>query len=588
MEAVRPGPAPAAIFRRFTRGRERPRGVVWFGAGSFWGHLRHLVTSAIASENIDSRDWMTADEPTELRARIAEVLGGDAAAPSLVEGLGRELYLDFVADTGDDISVSRAVARLIFSSYELPDPDRSGAFLEAPRGEILIFGGDTAYPVATAREITNRVLVPWNQVLAGLPDDGRPRVLLGVAGNHDWYDGLDGFQRMFRWRPWGQPVDAGPLRPRPDPHALWAHAAWVPELLRGGTLDKPPALVLTGYTPVQNATYLALTLAPQVELMVVDRQLREPDSRQASFLRAHHQARPESALLLMLPDPVYPFGEPSPTGKAMIESLRLDLGAHDTFVLTGDIHHYERLEQGPLLQVIAGGGGAFLHPARLAPGGLQRVAVWPGVEQSRRLLRQVPGKLALGRSGFLPHIALFLLFTPAVILGARFYEREAWLAPLVLLMTVVLGATYALIGGVLRRRAVLLPAVVAALVTSFIPVVGAGVVRLILGRLSRDGPQALVVAGTLLVTVFAGTFVFGAYLAVLTLLGHENLQAFTVLDHPGFKHFVRLRVRADGSGIDGWCIGVTDPLGPQSRPVLVDRFTWRPVRGAALGPRLGE
>jgi hypothetical protein len=33
-----------------------------------------------------------------------------------------------------------------------------------------------------------------------LPKDGKPRVLLGIPGNHDWYDGLDGFQRLFRRR----------------------------------------------------------------------------------------------------------------------------------------------------------------------------------------------------------------------------------------------------------------------------------------------------------------------------------------------------------------------------------------------------
>ena len=36
------------------------------------------------------------------------------------------------------------------------------------RGDILFFGGDTAYPVATAREILNRVVVPWNQVLTSM------------------------------------------------------------------------------------------------------------------------------------------------------------------------------------------------------------------------------------------------------------------------------------------------------------------------------------------------------------------------------------------------------------------------------------
>ena len=111
---------------------------------------------------------MTPDEPAALRARIVELLGGDPAGASLTEGLGRDVYVDFVADTGDDVAVSRAVARLVFAPYELPDPDQPGQFLTAPRGDILFFGGDTAYPVGTAQEILNRVIVPWNQVLAGV------------------------------------------------------------------------------------------------------------------------------------------------------------------------------------------------------------------------------------------------------------------------------------------------------------------------------------------------------------------------------------------------------------------------------------
>jgi hypothetical protein len=93
---------------------------------------------------------------------------------------------------------------------------------------------------------------------------------------------------------------------------------------------------------------------------------------------------------------------------------------------------------------------------------------------------------------------------------------------------------------------------------------------------------------TLALAVFAGTFVFGGYLALLTLLGYEHMQALTALDHPGFKHFVRLRVRADGSGIDAWCIGATDPLRPGQPPELVDHFVWRPFARPAPRPRRPE
>jgi hypothetical protein len=576
MTVARPGAVPPGVVRRFTRSREQPRGVVWFGAGSFWGHLRHLVASAIATESVDSRDWMEVDEPQALIQRIVEVLGGDAHAGSLVQALGRDLYIDFVADTGDDVAVSRAVARLVFASYEVPDPDHPDAFLVVPRGDVLLFGGDTAYPVATAKEITNRLIVPWNKILQALPDDGRARVLLGLPGNHDWYDGLDGFGRMFRRR---QAQDHG--RPEVVPLSqpmLEHHAEWAREFLVGGTVDKPSALVLTGYVPVQGASYFALTLAPHLEWLAVDRQLTTVDSRQSRFLVDRYQAHPDSATFVVLPDPVYHFGVASRTGTQMVKKLQLDLASRETFILSGDIHHYERLERDRVLHVIAGGGGAFLHPARIASGGLRPTTVWPGVAQSRHLLGKVPWKLACGRSGFLPHFGLVALFAMALVLSRQLHAHTGLAISASIVSALLLVAIYALIGGVTRRLAVLPVAAAAALITALIPIGGAVVVKAAFEQLGLSASGIVAGISTLAIAVFAGSFVFGAYLALLTLLGYENMQALAVLDHPGFKHFLRLRVRADGRGIDGWCVGLVDPLGPEP-PVLFDHFTWRPFDG---------
>jgi hypothetical protein len=79
----------------------------------------------------------------------------------------------------------------------------------------------------------------------------------------------------------------------------------------------------------------------------------------------------------------------------------------------------------------------------------------------------------------------------------------------------------------------------------------------------------------LALAVPVGAYLFGVYLALLTAFGFENTQAFTALDHPGFKHFVRFRVRADGTAVDGFCIGLVDPVKRGEEPVLVDRFTWK-------------
>src|SRR5262249_52470332 len=160
-----------------------------------------LAASVIATEDIDSRDWMRADDPDDLTAHMAAELGGDPHAATLTEALDDDVFIDFIADTGDCSSVSHAFAKMLFAEYDVPaPPDEAGdadARVILPRGQLLVFGGATAYPVATELEINNRVIVPFNHVLRKL-DDKKHRVLLGIPGNPDWYAGLDGFGRMFR------------------------------------------------------------------------------------------------------------------------------------------------------------------------------------------------------------------------------------------------------------------------------------------------------------------------------------------------------------------------------------------------------
>ncbi len=560
---LRPRPIGAEeVRRRFVRGKEHPRGVVWFGVRSFWGHLRHFVASAIATEDVDSRDWMTPDPPFALVQRVSDALSAPTSGETLLESLGRDLWIDYVADTGDDSAVSRAVAGLVFAEYELPDPDHEGEHLVAPRGDLLIFGGDTAYPVATAHEITNRVLVPFNQVLESRPSN-TPRVLMGIPGNHDWYDGLDGFGRMFR-----RHVDVEEeIRPSIvglSQRMLEHYAEWARQFVRGGQVEKPKALVLSGYTAVQGASYFVLPLTPTLHLCAVDRQLRNLDTRQAHFFTSWLRKNPQACPWVLLPDPVYAFGEPSRTGTAMARALELDFETKPHFVLSGDVHHYRRVHEGQTLHVTAGGGGAFLHPAPMARSERNRVDVqWPGAEQCKALVWQVPWKVALGRSGILPHGVLGALFLPALLTETA----STTLSPLkIAVMALLSGVVFSMLGGLRNRgRRVLGPAFVAGLFIALIPA-GAFALLSVLGL----GFWATTLGAWVLAT-FAGSFVFGAYLATLTRLGIEHTQAFTALDHPGFKHFLRLRVRADAKGVDVWCIGLVDPLREGAEPVLVDR-----------------
>ena len=133
---------------RVRRGAHKPLAIRWFGMTALAGHLRHLLAVAAASNQLDLRDWMRPEEAAGLLNRVCHVLGASASGGSLAERLGREVWIDFVADTGDDHDVSLAVGRMLFAEYALSgDQPR-----RLPRGDILVFGGDVAYPASTAYE----------------------------------------------------------------------------------------------------------------------------------------------------------------------------------------------------------------------------------------------------------------------------------------------------------------------------------------------------------------------------------------------------------------------------------------------------
>jgi hypothetical protein len=332
---------------------------------------------------------------------------------------------------------------------------------------------------------------------------------------------------------------------------------------------------------VQGASYFALPLTPRLHLFGVDRQLRSLDIRQCRFFESWRLEHSEVSPFVLLPDPLFAFGKPSATGTAMIEALGLDFETKPHFLLSGDVHHYERLQHGAALHVTAGGGGAFLHPAPLDRRGRLKADVeWPTAAQSRTLLWQVPWKVMRGNSGFLPHIVLAALFLPAMNFGLHNYQKFGFIMSTPVLITVLTTIIYSLIGGVRKGGAIVFGlAFGAGLATAFIPVCTSFIMTWLALRAHLIPSVWLITALTFAVAVFYGAFVFGAFLALLTLLGLEQTQAFTALDHPGFKHFLRLRVRKDGSAVDLWCLGLTDPLAVGAEPELIDVATFE------LGPK---
>lgn len=585
------GEAPPPIV--FRQGAHPPFAVRWYGITSLFGHLRNFVARAIASESVDSRDWMRPNSPDNMLKSALSILEGSAydeekVGETLLDSLNRPVWIDFVADTGDDRDVSGAVGKMVTGTYTVETANGPKVL---PRGELLLFGGDIAYPVATADEIWKRLISPWNGALRELRASDRKRLLLGVPGNHDWYDGLDGFGRLFRRR-LDEPFKADDhetsarivrkLRQRRGRKmGLTARALHLDEVgglvgqllhflrsarafFRGVGVKRRRRLVLRGYEPAQEASYFVLPLAKGFDLWGADRQLGRMDFRQRAFFKQRRREAPHASIFFLSADPATVYGERNDPGARMLSACKLNLDRDRIFYISGDFHHYERRAVGPSMHIIAGGGGAFLHGTRIPPSKNPPAKAYPDAATSRALALQVPWKLMIGRAGLLVHLLLALV--ASMELGASL-KSEAALKWTSATLSVVLWLVLFLIANRGSR-----PKLTAAIASVFGGALG--ILPMILKlALSHAGAALAGDGAVMIVSALAGSFLFGTFLTLVALLGIEHQQAFTVLGHPGFKHFVRLCVHPNGL-IEGFTIGKDDALAP-GQPKLIDSFTWR-------------
>ncbi|HVK20791.1 MAG TPA: metallophosphoesterase, partial [Actinokineospora sp.] len=101
-----------------------------------------------------------------------------------------ELWIDFVADVGDGFDPTYSVASLL--AAEALEIEGHG---ELPRGRLLIMGGDQVYPSASTQNYEDRSKGVYRAAFPA--PDGEPPTLFALPGNHDWYDGLTSFLRVF-------------------------------------------------------------------------------------------------------------------------------------------------------------------------------------------------------------------------------------------------------------------------------------------------------------------------------------------------------------------------------------------------------
>ena len=249
------------------------------------------------------------------------------------------IWLDYVGDVGDGWNSTYAIAYYLAETgrtYTYTDRNTGHTHqAETKRGDLLIFGGDEVYPTASREMYEVRLLRPYETALAHT-EERHPHVF-AVPGNHDWYDSLVAFTRLFTSRPWF----AG-WRTRQSrsyfalklPHNWWLLGT---DVQLGSDIDAP-----------QMKYFESLTEEMEREA----RRSGEP----ASIILCHAEPHWIRAAQYGGFDPNY--------NESNLKLLEKRLNKNVAVFIAGDLHHYRRHESSDksTQKITAGGGGAFLHP----------------------------------------------------------------------------------------------------------------------------------------------------------------------------------------------------------------------------------
>ena len=444
-----------------------------------------------------------------------------------------EFWLDFVADLGDGWNSTYAIACAV-AEPALTVASAGGASVATQGGAALIFGGDEVYPYPSKEAYAKRTEAPYAMAFAGAvrhPD------VFAVPGNHDWYDSLVAFSRLFC---------------RPD-------------------------RAFAGCRTQQTRSYFALQLPGNWWLLAIDLQLdADLDEPQVRYFKdIATQIAPDAHVILCVPTPQWIY-EKSYPGHTSYEDATLvyferEVLKHQVAVyLTGDLHCYKRHERDDGVQkIVSGGGGAFLHPTH-APrtdsvrGGFHQRACYPDEATSARLT---------WRNFLFPLLNPRYMWIPAVL-----YCLSAWLASASLTAadTVSLSkALHAAIAGGIRNpfdglwlllyigafvlftdthvRWFRIAGGICHAIAHLFAAFGLGWLALrfttrLLGFEFGDIPQMLLSGGlTFFGGGMVGSMVLGIYLFLsLALFGRHSEEAFSSLRIEDWKQFLRMRITPRG------------------------------------------
>lgn len=456
-----------------------------------------------------------------------------------------EIWIDYISDTGDGFDATFTMASLL-AKEEIEVEGQ-----KIPRGKLLIMGGDQVYPVATREEYRNRLQGPYATALPSNDTDKQgisaPH-LFAIPGNHDWYDGLTTFIKVFCQQRW-----IGNWRTR------------------------------------QKRSYFALKLPHNVWLFGIDVQLNsDVDYNQIQYFETvlKEEVKEGGKVILCTAEPTWVYStsvkKDSNNNLEFFEKKLCAINENTTkpyakqiLTLAGDWHHYARYEnENGGMKITAGGGGAFLHPTQNLPehigdifgGDLNLKSRFPSSSDSKKLLfnnfkfpfANFKMSLVLGAIYALVGWLLFLSFGTGVNSNLSFIPllKEILFNPgiILLLILVIFGlGAFAETTPCNPKYKSSLPYALAGYIHGF----GQAKMMLFffflfikinpyLEPLYQLKAMGIAVVGCFAVGFLLGGFLFGLYLIFSNLvLGNHDNEAYSALKWEGYKNFLRLHVTKD-------------------------------------------
>ncbi|MFI0418425.1 metallophosphoesterase family protein [Spongiactinospora sp. 9N601] len=251
-----------------------------------------------------------------------------------------------------------------FSFLLLGDPGEGDASQYATVPGILKIGQDTdfaviasdvIYPAGAANEYPDKFYRPYKDYKAPI---------YAIPGNHDWYDGLGGFMRVFCEAPPLKVQEEGfSLSPGGLRGLLWSKPEPIDEKLLERAREMRP---LPEQQAVQPGPYWFME-SDNLVIVGIDTGIEGTlDREQGEWLR-RISAGPKPKLLIT-GKPIYSRNQHKPCpieGGGTVDDLVRDPANRYVAAIGGDIHNYQRYPvtvDGRVIQyIVAGGSGAFTH-----------------------------------------------------------------------------------------------------------------------------------------------------------------------------------------------------------------------------------